>query len=394
VHAVDEAMLQRQPGVPVSQHLVALLTVTAGGFAAAFLFPRLRAGLQSVVAVTAGAVTTTNGAMHVLHVIASDGDARDLTGVLAAAAGASLLTLGIVVPWLRRGEHRSSRTRTWGKRAVVVAAATVTIPLVLVPLCVGLVQSHVYRKPVGPLPGTDYRDVWFGSSDGLRISGWYHPSQNRAAILLVPSAGGHRTGTLAHARMLAAHGYGVLLYDARGAGRSDGTPNGWGWTWDRDVAGAIAFLRRQPDVAPARLGALGLSTGADVLIEVAAEQRGSLAAIVADGATARSFADSVQGPLDAPFVWTMMSSGRLFSGMEPGRPLETLIREAAPTSMLLVAGESIPQERPFNRRYARAGGPTVELWQPRGVDHTAGIVQAVAEYERRVLRLFDKELLR
>jgi hypothetical protein len=53
--------------------------------------------------------------------------------------------------------------------------------------------------------------------------------------------------------MLARHGYGVLVYDARGRGESDGTENNYGWDWDKDVAGALA-----------------LSTGADVLIDVAA----------------------------------------------------------------------------------------------------------------------------
>ena len=29
--------------------------------------------------------------------------------------------------------------------------------------------------------------------------------------------------------MLARHGYGVLLFDRRGEGRSEGEPNAWGW---------------------------------------------------------------------------------------------------------------------------------------------------------------------
>ena len=50
----------------------------------------------------------------------------------------------------------------------------------------------------------------------------------------------------AHARMLARHGYGVLLFDQRGEGRSDGDPNGWGWAAEKDMVGAIRFLQAQP----------------------------------------------------------------------------------------------------------------------------------------------------
>ena len=109
--------------------------------------------------------------------------------------------------------------------------------------------------------------------------------------MLVPHGGGSdRTGSIAHASMLARHGYGVLLYDARGRGESEGSPNGYGWDWGKDVAGALDFLAARDDVEPGRIGALGLSTGADVLIEVAAE-RDDLHALVADGAAAGSFAD-------------------------------------------------------------------------------------------------------
>ena len=47
-----------------------------------------------------------------------------------------------------------------------------------------------------------------------REAGWYRPSRNGAAVLLVHGGGGDRSGPLRHARMLARHGDGVLLYDA------------------------------------------------------------------------------------------------------------------------------------------------------------------------------------
>ena len=46
--------------------------------------------------------------------------------------------------------------------------------------------------------------------------------------------------------MLARHGYGVLLFDRRGEGESDGEPNAFGWGGDRDVKAAVDFLQARP----------------------------------------------------------------------------------------------------------------------------------------------------
>src|SRR5919204_201930 len=86
-------------------------------------------------------------------------------------------------------------------------------------------------------------------------------------------------------------GYGVFLYDARGRGKSEGTQNSWGWGWDKDVAGALRFLKSRGEVDAERIGALGLSTGADVLVQVAGQST-DLKAVVADGTAAASFADT------------------------------------------------------------------------------------------------------
>ena len=71
--------------------------------------------------------------------------------------------------------------------------------------------------------------------------------------------------------MLARHGYGVLLFDRRGEGESEGDPNAFGWQGERDIHAAVAFLQRRSDVDPARIGGIGLSVGGEMMIEAAAE---------------------------------------------------------------------------------------------------------------------------
>ena len=104
----------------------------------------------------------------------------------------------------------------------------------------------------GRLPaGAAYQDVTFEAADGLDLAGWYRPSENGAAVLVVHGGSSDRKGSVPHASMLARHGYGVLLYDARGRGESEGGENNYGWDWSEDISGALAFLRGRDDVDPA-----------------------------------------------------------------------------------------------------------------------------------------------
>ena len=95
--------------------------------------------------------------------------------------------------------------------------------------------------------------------------------------------------------MLARHGYGVLLFDRRGEGESEGDPNVFGWDGERDINAAVAFLQRRPDVDPDRIGGIGLSVGGEMMIEAAAESD-DLKAVVSEGAGIRSVREALAVP--------------------------------------------------------------------------------------------------
>ena len=156
------------------------------------------------------------------------------------------------------------------------------------------------------------------------------------------------------------------------------------------MSGAVAFLRSRPDVDDDRIGGLGLSTGADVLLEYAGERPG-LRAVVADGATGRSFADVAPSTLDAPAVWLTFTAGRVLSGTSPGRPLRELVAAAAPTPVLLVASGSLAGELELNDGYARAGTSTT-LWRLPDGTHTNAVDEEAAAYENRVIGHLDAAL--
>jgi len=105
----------------------------------------------------------------------------------------------------------------------------------------GYVSTHVGRAVVPPDElGVAHEDVTFTTADGLKLEGWYVPSRSRAAMIAFPG----RKGPQKHTRMLVPHGYGVLLFDRRGEGESEGEPNAWDWGGDADVKAATGTLAK------------------------------------------------------------------------------------------------------------------------------------------------------
>jgi uncharacterized protein len=387
VHALDDAFVHRGPGLGLGQHALAGVIAIVAGVAGVLAFPSLRPGLRAALAFAYGGLALVNGMLHVIHVDRHGAAASDVTGVLAAVGGVVLVALAVAIPWRRRGQG------TWKARAVTVPLGLLALFFVLVPIGTGIVATHKWREPVGHPPSAAYRDVSFKASDGLDIAGWYRPSRNGAAVVVVHGGSSDRKGSVDHARMLARHGYGVLLYDARGRGESDGSENNYGWDWAKDITGALAFVKAQDDVDPQRIGALGLSTGADVLIEVAA-QRDDLAAVVADGAAAGSFQDGhhLQGiGLSTAPSWLMFTTMRVLSGDPPGPPLEELVARIASPLLLISAGTGV--ERDFNVLYDEAARGEVEHWNLPEAHHTDAIREHAGEYERRVVGFFAAALL-
>ena len=178
------------------------------------------------------------------------------------------------------------------------------------------------------------------TSDGLRLAGWYVPSRNGAAVIAFPG----RTGPVRHARMLARHGYGVLLLDRRGEGASEGDYNARGWGGEPDLRAAIAYLRRRPDVRDGRIGGLGLSVGGEMLLQTAARDRG-LRAVVSEGAGLRSVAEQkhMPGTPPEPLRWiatiTMeTAAGVVLSDHLPPPDLADLMPRIAPRPSCSSAG--------------------------------------------------------
>ena len=392
IHVVDDSFLQPQPGTAASDHLVSGLVPLALLGGVALLYGRLRAGARGTIALLLGYFGVLAGTEAVYYTRAVGPSGDDYTGLLSLLGGFLLLGVGIVTLW----RSRRADNRLWwryGRRLVFALATAVIAVAVLFPFAIGYVATHVLRAEVPRAElGTAYEDVEFTTNDGLKLKGWYVPSKNGAAVISFPG----RSGTQNEATMLARHGYGVLLFDRRGEGESEGDPNAFGWQGERDIHAAVAFLQGRSDVDPERIGGIGLSVGGEMMIEAAAESSG-LKAIVSEGASGRSVRDILANP---DRTWqNVLGNGvataatALFTNNLPPVDLRSLVPKIAPRAVFFVYGErGQPVEEPANRAfYADAREPKA-IWEVPGAGHVGGIEARPGEYERRVIAFFDDAL--
>ena len=357
---------------------------------AGLLYPRLRAGARAAIALVAGffGVLAGTEAVHYTRAVGPSGD--DYTGLLSIPAGLVLMGLGVVTLW------RSRRTddRLWWRytrRLIFIAATLFAILAVVIPVAIAYIVTHAARAEVPPPDlGASYEDVAFTTSDGLRLQGWYIPSRNGAAVISFPG----RASSQKRAKLLARHGYGVLLFDRRGEGESEGDPNTFGWQGERDIHAAVAFLQRRPDVDPERIGGIGLSVGGEMMIEAAAESS-ALKAIVSEGASSRSVRDEhANGSGWQELLGNSFATGAtaLFSNNLPPRSLKSLAPQISGAAFFVYGERGQPAERPANTAFYAAAHEPKEIWEVPGSGHIGGTEAQPQEYERRVTAFFDREL--
>jgi hypothetical protein len=392
IHVVDDRFVQPPSGTQATDHLVSGLVPLALLALAGLGLVRARAGIRAVIAILTGlfGLIASVEAVYYAREQGSSGD--DYSGFLAIPAGLLLLGLGAVTLWRSR-RLDDSRVRRYERRSLLVLACYPAVFLVAMPFGFGYISTHVGRGIATDvdLPATA-RAVTFTTSDGLTLRGTYIPSTNGAAVVVSP---GYNEAP-AHARMLARHGYGALLFDQRGEGRSDGDPNGWGWAAEKDMVGAIRFLQAQPDVHDGRIGGIGLSVAGESLLQTAAHHD-DLKAIVAEGAGSRSYKEEYDLPRSAetllalPFAVVSTGWTSVFSDELPPAHLADVVAGVRQPVFLIWSEQGVPSEVLTPEFYERAQGPKT-LWQV-DADHTKALETHPQEYERRVVAFLDDALL-
>lgn len=249
-------------------------------------------------------------------------------------------------------------------------------------------------RPQSPHELASARDVAFSSADGLTIRGWFLPGPNRAAIVLCHGHGENRAQMIPEAALLARHGFGVLLFDWRAHGESDGVLSTRGDHERRDLKGALDFLEAQEGVDIARIGALGFSRGGSVVIEVAAEDE-RVRAVIAEAA-ATSLADAlvrdVSGPAILsywPAIWAARRAGIDVDGFRP----ENSIARLSPRPLLIIHGkQDLAAPVQWAMRLDAAAKEPKALWLVDGAGHGQYSQAAGIQYEQEIVAFFSRAL--
>jgi len=245
-------------------------------------------------------------------------------------------------------------------------------------------------------------EITFKSEDGLTIAGWHVPARNNATIILLHGYGGNRKQMLWHARQLITAGFGVLMYDERASGESEGAYRSYGWEDTRDVKAAIQFLLKRDD-AGEHIGIAGCSIGASIAVYSAALFP-EIEAVWGDGNSSVRAQDlpAPKDPLRAAIIagnYTLDWMYTVKLGIEAPAPITDVIDQITPRPLMLVGGG---RRHPvfdseadlYTLRYAGIAGDNAQAWVITEVTHCNGPAVRPDEYAKRLVDFFDEALLR
>jgi alpha/beta superfamily hydrolase len=392
LHVVDDAFVQPQPGTGAQDHLARGLLPLAVAALSLWAFGRVRPGVRTALAFGWSFAALLSGVEALYYAQHGGVSGDDFTGLAAMAAGPVLAGLGVRELWRSR---RLDDRRPWryARRAGIGVLGFLVATTFALPYAIAYVGGHAARADVpAPALGRAHEDVTLHTSDGLELDGWYVSSRNGAAVIVFPG----RQGTQTRARLLARHGYGVLVYDRRGEGRSQGDPDGWGWSFNKDIRAGLEFLKHRHDVDPQRIAGIGLSVGGEMMLQTASETT-DLAAVVAEGAGARTAGEEIDDASGVDKVLAALSYGTrdltniVTQGRAPPTNLQRLVPKIAPRPVFFIhaGADDVGQLGPV---YYRLAGQPKQIWEAKG-GHTQAFAKEPHEYERRVVDFLDRALL-
>jgi hypothetical protein len=262
-------------------------------------------------------------------------------------------------------------------------------------------QASAEADDIARHHGSTLHHVSLRTEDNLLMKAWLiEPTAGNAnAVLLLHGLGDNRMGMIGYAELFLAHGYTVLLPDARAHGQSDGSIATYGLLERRDIRDWTRWLTTT--VHPRCVFGFGESMGAAQLLQ-ALDGDNLFCAVAAES----PFSDFREigydrvgqffhtGPwlgrtLLRPVIEVAFLYSRRKYGVDLQRvsPMDAAAATRAP--VLLIHGQvdsNIPVRHSL-RIHAHA--PSVILWQVPGADHCGAISVAPEEFEHRVLDWFS-----
>lgn len=245
-----------------------------------------------------------------------------------------------------------------------------------------------------------FEDVTVTSPDGLKLVGWFVPSQNGAVIIMQHGYKSTRKELLNEAEMMCKHGYGILLTTVRAHDHSEGELITFGMNEVHDMDAWYQYLLTRKDIDPNKIGMLGNSYGGMLVIQYASQNQ-NIKAVVANSAFS-SLNDTVSTSVTyftnlpafpfAPLIvfWAERETGFKTDDIDATK----WIAKISPRPVFLMQGgkDVVISVNSGQKLYDAAGEPK-ELWFDPALGHVEFDKERAAEYEKRVSEFFDKYLL-
>ncbi|MAT99050.1 MAG: hypothetical protein CL608_18040 [Anaerolineaceae bacterium] len=244
--------------------------------------------------------------------------------------------------------------------------------------------------------GVTYEDITLTSQDGTKLVGWYIPSRNKAAVILLHGHSGNRLGVLHQAEALVQAGYGVLMFDLRAHGSSGGRRFTRSQVGVDDVLTAVSYLSKRPEVNAAGIGVMGVSVGGLFALQAAAKTV-AIRAVAADGPSPATlddvpFPNSLLGRLNLWQERFFRRAVQWFGAHEPLPANREIVTKLKDRPLLLIAtGEGVEAE--MAQRLADEV-ETAVFWQIPEARHAQGWHERPEEYNHRLIAFFDGALAR
>lgn len=270
--------------------------------------------------------------------------------------------------------------------------------LAIATILAGFVEVNKALRPPRIIPpgntlqeeNIQYQYIDLITEDGVRLAAWYTPPRKGAVILLAHGYGDNRPEWI-HA-LLAKKGYGVLSWDARAHGESDGEISTIGYLEVLDVKAALEYALAQPDVE--HIGAWGGSMGGATLIRAAADFP-AIEALFIDSSFASlddEFDFLVPYPVVNPLA-KFLAQAQTGINLSQINPLND-IAKISPRPVYIVHGtaDSVAPPDAGMKLYEAAQEPRF-LWEAENVGHMLIYLDNPRRYKNRLIGFFNEWLL-
>ena len=245
-------------------------------------------------------------------------------------------------------------------------------------------------------------NVEITTTDGTPLRAWHiqRDHSNGNAVILLHGLGDNRLGTVGYADLFLAHGYDVLMPDARAHGESGGQIATYGVLERNDIRRWFGWLQVREH--PQCTYGLAESMGAAQLLQ-SLDAEPHFCAVVAESTFSnfREIAYDRMGQYFHSGPWVgrivlrpvieialLYTHWKYHVNLADASPQDSVVHSHVP--VLLIHGQIDSNIPVRHSRLIKLHDPAVTLWEVPGADHCGAISVAPEEFEKKVISWFGE----